>query len=102
MEESMNNGKTNLYHPNNFKLKTYWLYTEDGILEEPEQKTAQYEMDIKDEGFGKKLCIKIFSRVGTDPLHKRDYYTYFEVPVDCTFTRSLLEILKDNLGIEKI
>lgn len=86
----------NMYHINNFKAKTYWQYTENGVLEEPEQRTAQYEMDIKDEGYGTKLCIRIFSRVGTDPMHKRDYYTYLEFPTKSTFARSLLEILEDN------
>lgn len=91
----------NMYHINNFKMKTNWLYSDNGVLEEPEQRTAQYEIGIKNEGYGDKLWINIFSRVGTDPLHKRDYYQYFEVPVDCTFTRSLYEFLKDNLGKEK-
>ena len=96
MEENINNGKTSLYHPNNFKCKTYWNYTE-GAVEEPEQRTAQYEMGVKDEGFGKKLWINIFSRVGTDPLHKRDYYTYLEFPLDSTFTKSLMEMLLSNV-----
>jgi len=88
----------NMYHPNNFKCKTYWNYTE-GAVEEPEQKTAQYEMDVKDEGFGKKCVIRIFSRVGTDPLHKRDYYTYLEFPFDSTFARSLVEFLNSNVEL---
>ena len=88
---------TNMYHSNNFKCRTYWLYGEGGTVEEPENRTAQYEMGIKDEGFGKKLWIKIFSRVGEDPSHKRDYYTFLEFPINCTFSKSLLEILADNL-----
>ena len=91
----------NMYHPNNFGASTYWQYSDNGILEEPEKRTAQYEIDVKDTEFGKKLCIRIFSRVGTDPLHKRDYYTYLETLVDCTFTRSLLDILEGNLEIKK-
>jgi hypothetical protein len=88
-----------ILHPNNFKCKTYWKYRDgnEAPFEEPEQRTSQYEMGIKDEGYGKKIWIKIFSRVGIDPLHKRDYYTYYEYPIECTFTRSLLAILKDNL-----
>jgi hypothetical protein len=100
MEDKLAKDK-NMYHPNNFGATTYWKYTEDGIVEEPEKRTAQYEIDIKDTDFGRKLCIKIFSRVGTDPQHKRDYYTYLETPVDCTFTRSLYEMLRDNLKDKK-
>jgi hypothetical protein len=87
----------NMHHPNNFKCRTHWLYTEDGKVEEPEQRTAQYEMDVVGTEFGTKLKIRIFSRVGTDPLHKRDYYQYIEVPIECTFTKSLLDILSTNL-----
>ena len=96
MEEKMDNGKTNLYHPNNFKCKTYWNYTENNTVEEPEQKTAQYEIDVKDEGYGRKCCVRIFSRVGTDPMHKRDYYTYLEFPFNSTFAKSLGEFLNEN------
>ena len=88
-----------MYHPNNFKCKTYWNYTEDGVLEEPEQRTSQYEMSVKDEGFGKKLAINIFSRVGTDPLHKRDFYSYIEFPFDSTFAKSLYEFLKEDYSV---
>ena len=88
-------------HPNNFKCKTYWNYVDgEGIrLEEPEQRTAQYEIDVKDEGYGKKLCVKIFSRIGSDPSHKRDFYTYLEVPIDCTFTRALADTICSNLDV---
>lgn len=96
--EDTTKSKATMYHPNNFKCKTYWNYTEDGVLEEPEQRTAQYEIDVKDEGYGKKLCVRVFSRVGTDPLHKRDYYTYLEFPVESTFTKGLLEMITGNLA----
>ena len=87
-----------MLHPNNFKCKTYWLYSEDSkTVEEPEQRTAQYEMGVEDLGYGKKLWIKIFSRTGTDPLHKRDYYNYFEFPIDCTFTTALMDIIGRDL-----
>lgn len=97
MEDTTKSGE--IYHPNNFKCKTYWKYRDGdrAPFEEPEQRTSQYEMGIIDTEWGRKLWIKIFSRVGTDPLHKRDYYTYYEFPINCTFTRSLLEILSSNL-----
>lgn len=84
---------------NNFKCRTYWQYRdgEEVRLEEPETKTAQYEMGINEDEFGEKFWIKIFSRVGTEPSHKRDYYTYLEFPTDSSFMNSLLEFLKGRM-----
>ena len=96
MEDKMNSG---IHHPNNFNCKTYWLY-KDGSKErreEPEMKKAQYEIDMRDDGYGKKICIKIFSRVGKDAEHKRDFYTYLEFNLDSTFARSINEFLGENI-----
>lgn len=83
----------------NFKCRTYWQYRngEKEKLEEPETKTAQYEMGIDEDEFGEKFWLKIFSRVGTEPEHKRDYYTYLEFPTDSSLMRSLLDFLKGRI-----
>ena len=84
---------------NNFKCRTYWKYKdgEKEKLEEPETKTAQYEMGINEDEFGEKFWLKIFSRVGKEPEHKRDFYTYLEFPTDSSLMRSLLNFLKGRI-----
>ena len=96
MEDKMQPGIVN--NSANFNCNTYWLYRDGDTeqFEEPEMKKAQFEMGIRDSGYGKKLWVKIFSRVGKDPTHKRDYYNYIEFPVDCNFAKALFVMLKDN------
>lgn len=97
MEDEMKSG---IYHPNNFNCRTYWKYKDGAgeVPEEPETKKAQYEIDVFDEGFGKKLRVKIFSRVGKSPEHKRDFYTYLEFPIDSNFARAMYQFLDSYLG----
>jgi hypothetical protein len=85
-------------HPSNFLCRTYWQYKEnpEDMLIEPESKHSQYEIDVFDEGFGKKMRIKIFARSNMDPKHKRDYYTYLEFPMNSTFSNTLFEFLKED------
>jgi len=95
MEDRM---KSEIHNDNNFNCKTHWLYRDgkDEPFEEPIMKKAQYEIDLIDEGYGEKLRVKIFSRVGKDPTHKRDFYTYLEFPTDSNFANSLRQFLGEK------
>ena len=97
MEDKLSN-KT-VYNDNNFPCTSYWQYKdgESEPLKEPEMKKAQYEMGIKETEYGNKLWIKIFSRVGKESSHKRDFYKYIEFPVESRFSWALRDILSDNL-----
>ena len=89
-----------VYNSANFKCTSYWQYKdgESEPFEEPEMKKSQYEMGIKETEYGNKLWIKIFSRLGKDPKHKRDFYKHIEFPVDSKFADALYRMLGDNLG----
>jgi len=94
MEDKMKSEE--IYNSANFNCTTYWKYRNGDKVpfEEPTMKPAQYEMGIKETEWGNKIWIKLFSRIGEDPLHKRDYYTYLEFPLDCNFSTNLYRMLE--------
>ena len=78
---------------NNIPIKTYWKTRDKprDLDDEPELRTAQYEIGVRDSKYGKKIWIELI--VGINDNEKRKFYSHLEFPAGSKFAEDLKEFL---------